>query len=62
MVTSEVGSKIKFDETAAISGSLCITGTDSIDFATPGSHYAWVDRGRMDLIGLLQNAFTHDQP
>ena len=35
MVTFEVESKIKFDEAAAISGSLCITGADSTDFATP---------------------------
>ena len=33
-MTSEVGRKTKFDETAAISGSLCIIGADSIDFAT----------------------------
>ena len=34
VVTAEGGNKIKFDETAAIFCFLCITGADSIDFAT----------------------------
>ena len=37
MVTSETGKRIKFDETAAISGYLCIIRADSIDFATLGA-------------------------